>query len=121
MTPFNVEHAKGGDPVITRDGRSVRFICFDRKSTEGRPIVYLVKKSLGEDEAILACTERGHYNSDEPGADSQFDLFMAPTHYTRYIAVNTCFQPIGKTFYTSKLEVEQLFPGAIVATVEWER
>lgn len=120
MKPFNLDQASTGAPVITRDGRPVRFICFDRKSIDGRPIVYLVKKSLGEEEAILACTEQGHYNSDEPGADSQFDLFMAPAKHTFYLAVNSCYQPIGDKLFTSPDQVELRFPGATIATVEWE-
>ena len=31
MNIFNLEKAKQGEPVITRDGKSVRIICFDRK------------------------------------------------------------------------------------------
>lgn len=31
MKPFDLELAKAGHPVQTRDGRPVRIICYDRK------------------------------------------------------------------------------------------
>lgn len=41
MKPFNLEEAKAGKPVCTRDGHSVRIICFDRV-VDGIPIVALI-------------------------------------------------------------------------------
>ena len=32
LKPFDLEAAKAGAKVITRDGRPVRIICFDRKN-----------------------------------------------------------------------------------------
>lgn len=40
MKPFNLELAKQGHPVITRNGKKARIICFDRK---GEPIVALIE------------------------------------------------------------------------------
>ena len=34
MEEFNIEKAKNGFPVCTRDGRKVRILCFDRKTCE---------------------------------------------------------------------------------------
>ena len=31
MKPFNLEQAKAGKPVVTRDGRPARILAFDRK------------------------------------------------------------------------------------------
>ena len=31
LKPFNLEAAKQGKPVCTRDGRKARIICFDAK------------------------------------------------------------------------------------------
>lgn len=43
MKEFNLEQAKQGNPVCTRDGRKARIICFDRNNTEdNRTIVALV-------------------------------------------------------------------------------
>ena len=40
MKPFNLEEAKQGKPVVTRDGRPVRILTFDRKGN--MPIIGLV-------------------------------------------------------------------------------
>lgn len=34
MEEFDIEKAKKGFPVCTRDGRKVRILCFDRKTCE---------------------------------------------------------------------------------------
>lgn len=40
MKPFDIELAKAGHPVQTRDGRPARIICYDRKGN--KPIVALI-------------------------------------------------------------------------------
>lgn len=40
MKPFDLELAKAGHPVQTRDGRPARIICYDRKGN--KPIVALI-------------------------------------------------------------------------------
>ena len=51
LKPFDLEEAKAGKPVCTRDGRRVRIICFDCKD-ETFQIVALVSGSLGKEEII---------------------------------------------------------------------
>lgn len=46
MKPFNLEAAKAGKPVCTRDGRKARIICFDAKGD--KPIIALVKMGTAE-------------------------------------------------------------------------
>lgn len=41
--PFDLEQAKAGKPVCTRDGHKARIICFDAK-LENYSIIALVKK-----------------------------------------------------------------------------
>lgn len=48
MKPFNLEEAKNGKPVCTRDGKKARIICFDRKKPD-YPIIALVKEDKSED------------------------------------------------------------------------
>lgn len=43
MKRFNLEAAKTGKPICTRDGKSARIICWDMKGIY--PIVALVKTS----------------------------------------------------------------------------
>lgn len=39
--PFDLEQAKAGKPVCTRDGRKARIICFDLKNGN-HPIVAVI-------------------------------------------------------------------------------
>ena len=48
LKPFDLEAAKSGKPVCTRDGRKARIICFDSKNDPRRPIVALVEHNDNE-------------------------------------------------------------------------
>ena len=56
LKPFNLEEAKAGKPICTRDGRKARIICYDKK---------------GDSDPIIALIEN-HFK-DEP-AETRFDL-----------------------------------------------
>ena len=50
MKEFDLEKAKAGHPVCTRDGRPVRILCFDRRSEDkSRPIIALVEEEPGNE------------------------------------------------------------------------
>ena len=51
LKPFELQKAKDGKPVCTKDGRNVRIICFDCKD-EAFPIVALVSGSSEKEEVI---------------------------------------------------------------------
>lgn len=75
MNTFNLEKAKQGEPVITKDGKSVRIICFDRKfNVNGKDgsIIALVLGKSGKHEMIV------QYNSDGTQTNyvSNLDLQM---------------------------------------------
>lgn len=72
MKPFDIELAKSGHPVCTKNGRDARIICFDLKS-ETNPIVALVDNRLGGED-FYCYTINGKYKSD---SDDEVDLFMA--------------------------------------------
>lgn len=74
MKPFDLELAKAGHPVCTRDGRAVRILCFDRKSVDGYSILALVDE--GNREIFIAYTSRGKFS--EHKKDDPYDLFMSP-------------------------------------------
>lgn len=48
MKAFDLERAKAGDPVMTRDGKDVRIVCFDRVGNY--PILALVKFETGNED-----------------------------------------------------------------------
>ena len=56
MKPFDLEAARAGAPVQTRDGRAVRIVCFDVK--DEYPILALVKIFDGR-EVTLKVSEKG--------------------------------------------------------------
>ena len=115
LKPFNLDAAKQGKPVCTRDGCKVRIICFDRK--DNTPIVALIERVDGIE--ILQC----FYNDGKCFHDSTSDndLMMLPQKKEGWVnvyALNTC--------YSSKEEAEanidQDYEHEYVRTVkiEWE-
>lgn len=72
MKQFDLEAARSGAPVCTRDGRKARIICFDRRD-ESSPIVALLEGTSTE--SVLLYSENGHWVG-EIGVNSKFDLFM---------------------------------------------
>lgn len=73
MKPFDLEAAKAGKPVCTRDGRKARIICFDRKDV--RPIIALIKSDNYDDEGVYYYYADGLNLNSYPSA---FDLMMLP-------------------------------------------
>lgn len=69
--PFNLEEAKAGKPVCTRDERKARIICFDAKG-DPCPIIALVEEN-GIESAY-------HYDKNGQNAynKSKLDLMMLP-------------------------------------------
>lgn len=80
--PFDLEAAKDGEPVCTRDGREARIICFNRIGN--LPIVALVKN--GEREDVYYYHNNGRDNKIDEEKD--YDLFMKPIIKTGWINVH---------------------------------
>ncbi len=72
LKPFDLEAAKAGKPVCTRDGRKARIICFDAKGSF--PIIALVDEK-GE-EFAFSYTAGGKYSAEI--SISNKDLMMLP-------------------------------------------
>lgn len=62
LREFNLEAAKAGKPVCTRDGRNVRILGFDAKGR--KPISALVESRDGKDEEIVSYTNEGKFYID---------------------------------------------------------
>jgi hypothetical protein len=82
MKPFNLEQAKAGAPVQTRDGRPVRIICTDRKS-EQLPIVALVDAGNTEWEICYSAEGRNMRYTKEDDSD----LVMATVKRSGWVAM----------------------------------
>lgn len=77
MKPFDLEAAKRGEPIITRDGRAVKFIAHVPEASAPFRVITLPKDGMP-----LCNWEDGKYEaSDEHGAD----LFMAPKRRTVWV------------------------------------
>lgn len=71
--PFDLEQAKAGKPIYTRNGRKARIICFDAK-LEYYPIVALVENEYSTQEILFTYTNEGRFCYDNPMHTS--DLVM---------------------------------------------
>lgn len=96
LRPFNLEDAKAGKPVCTRDGRKARIICFDKKA--GRPIVVLVEGGDGNGEYVIFCDDGGYYNCKEMPDGS--DLMMIPEKKEGWVNV----------YQGGKLDADYIYP-----------
>lgn len=82
LIPFDLERAKAGDPLVTREGRPARIICFDRISSSDYVLVVLGLSSNGN-EWVYSVTSEGRESSN-PTSENSGDLFMKPLNITRY-------------------------------------
>ena len=111
LKPFDLEAAKQGKPVCTRDGRKARIICFDLKNEE-----YPIVAAIGNDssETLLCYTingeiVRGNYKSDK-------DLMMLPEKKTGWINI----KKDGGIFKSREEAERNCSDDYFVVEVEWE-
>ena len=115
--PFDLEAAKAGKPVCTRDGRKARIICFDLNN-KNFPIV-----------AIINCdSEENAYQYDIDGIcdehDNNLNLMMSPEKKEGW--VNLCKNNHGDTsvvgVFPNREEAVSNCPPTYLSTIkiEWE-
>ena len=111
LKPFDIQKAREGKPVCTRDGRKVRIICFDRDWD--MHIVALVSDPLGE--SVHYYLSNGKVDFDKQNDE---DLMMLPEKKERWINV------YKERCYESKEEaIRHIAPGTHyidTIRVEWE-
>lgn len=88
MKPFDLEKAKAGAPVCTREGFNARIICFDANN-DRFPIVALIKDSTSSNEYPVSLTKKGRFSDGE--ADSPKDLFMVGEKKEGWINIYEAF------------------------------
>lgn len=84
LLPFDLEAAKAGAKVVTRDGRPARIVCFDgtTQTLEGAfPIVALI--GSGQDQFVALYSNSGSALAAPPSRD----LVMLPTPVKRWRVV----------------------------------
>ena len=82
LKPFDLQEAKEGKPVCTRDGRKARIICFDRRINT--PIVALIERDNHEE--VLQC----YFDNGRCCCDviSDYDLMMLPEKRKGWINIH---------------------------------
>lgn len=85
MKNFDLEAAKRGAAVCTRDGRNARIIAFDCKGCGRKPILALI--DMGDWEQSASWTERGEIIEDFKDAS---DLMMRDDDYLEKLARGEC-------------------------------
>lgn len=125
MKPFNLEQAKAGAPVCTRDGQPVRIVCYDLKGYKNYPILALIENTVGA-ESIMSYALNGHHSLD---SETGLGLMMASVKragwvnlYTRHSGATATDQCV---LYQSEKEARSRTlkdNGVYVTTVkiEWE-
>ena len=125
MKPFNLEQAKAGAPVCTRDGRPVRIVCYDLKGYKNYPILALIEDTVGA-EYTISYALNGHQSLD---SETGIDLMMASVKREGWVNLYTCHSGATATdqctLYQSEKEARSQIiegNGVYVATVkiEWE-
>lgn len=72
LKPFDLEAAKLGKPVCTRDGRKARIICFDANGSNSQQIIALITDENGF-ESSYSFTNEGRWTKE---VESVHDLMM---------------------------------------------
>lgn len=117
LKPFDLEAAKAGKPVCTRDGRKARIICFDAKCN--KPIVALIYDC--NKETVLQYLENGRFFVDQI---DKYDLMMLPQKKEGWINIYKDFEDTVCCAYLTKedaLKNRSIEDGYITTIkIEWE-
>ena len=125
MKPFNIdEYLKNPSrKVVTREGRSARILCVDKKGGD-LPIIALIQQCTRDNEIIGTFTKEGKWSATI--AEQPNDLFFAPEKHEGWINIyhDTTGVSSGAVLYDSREDAEKIgkTDGYYVATakIEWE-
>jgi hypothetical protein len=122
LKEFDLEAAKAGKPVCTRDGRKARIICFDAKCN--KPIVALIYDC--NKETVLQYLENGRFFVDQI---DKYDLMMFPQKKEGWVNVYKSYNvgkkiPCMASIYPTKEEAKKSsvvgFDYVDTVKIEWE-
>ena len=126
MKPFNLEEylKNPSRKVVTREGRSARILCIDKKGGD-LPIIALIQQCTRDNEIIGTFTKEGKWSTtleEHPN-----DLLFAPEKHEGWINIfkNAYNNYVGQSrIFESKEDAEKEGKdrSAYIATVkiEWE-
>lgn len=124
MKPFDLEKAKAGAPLCTREGFRARIVCFDADN-DRFPIVALLKSDNGK-EYPASFTKEGRFSDWE--VDSSNGLLMVGEKKEGWMNIyKRMDQVMNSSIYETKGEAmykiirENEYPTYITTVrVEWE-
>ena len=126
MKSFNIEEylRNPSRKVVTREGRSARILCVDKKGGD-LPIIALIQQCTRDNEIIGTFTKEGKWSATLEKHPN--DLLFAPEKHEGWININKWPDGVRDTdgiIYHTKLDIPDMPPagGQRVATIkiEWE-
>ena len=116
LKPFDIQKARAGKPVCTRDGAKARIICFDAKSDA--PIIALITTDDGTEIAFDYLSDGTFFNSENPDND----LMMLSEKKEGWINVYKDGTLGLRAYNTKKEAFDKASPSDYVDTVKisWE-
>lgn len=111
LKPFDLEAAKAGKPVCTRDGRKARIICFDTINKGNYPIIALLEDK--------GCEAIFYYNKDgKCNVGTELDLMMLPEKKEGWIVIHK--EAIYDKETAEKIARETTANVIRIQKIEWE-
>ena len=121
LKPFDIQKAREGKPVCTRDGRKARIICFDRICGDDYyKIVACVTAFDGDFEEVLSYGIDGYIVDSQNPKDE--DLMMLPEKKEGWVNVYKGGLLDTKSYPTKKEAFDKACPEGYVDTINisWE-
>ena len=133
LNPFDLEKAKAGKPVCTKDGRKARIICFDRVTNSTNEytghLIVLVTNPNGDEQSFYY-TEKGNLAGESEYDNHKWDLMMLPQKKEGWVNVyhydnDDAYSHRGCKFIydTKEQAVKEASSGSAYITtvkIEWE-
>ena len=125
MKAFDLEAAKRGAAVVTRDGHDARIVCYDAQTNNNNNHLVALVKNDADREKVIVLREDGTYYAN---CDSPEDLFMKTTYHEGYTTVYRLDDGKISCIYVypseegAKQHVNQLEDGTYITTIKvsWE-
>ena len=121
LKPFDLQAAKSGKPVCTRDGRKARIVCFDRVTNFTNEytgnLIVLVTNPNGDEQSFYY-TEKGYLAGGNEYDNHKWGLMMLPEKKEGWI--NVCKSDLYKDKEIALHDAKQLKDYIDTVKVEWE-
>lgn len=113
LKSFDIEAAKAGKPVCTRNGHKARIICFDAKSS--KPVIALITRKSDDYEEGYSFYEDGRACGDK---NNDYDLMMLPEKKEGWVNVYKGGLLDTKSYPTKKEAFDKASPKGYVDTIK---